>query len=84
MRPYVLYNLLSLVLCVIYIYYIGKAHWSQNASEFLIGKLMLTHSMMTSKVLTAFVMLEVYTCHLLDRCLLAWSALGRRMTINEF
>ena len=63
---------------------IGRAHWSENASEFFIGRLMLTHSMMSSKVFTAFVMLEVYTCYLLDRCLLAWFALGRDMTINEY
>ena len=45
---------------------------------------MLTHYMMSNKVLTAFLMLEVYTGYLLDRFLLTWSALGHNMTINEF
>ena len=40
--------------------------------------------MMSNKVLTAFLMLEVYTGYLLDRFLLTWSALGHNMTINEF
>ena len=29
-------------------------------------------------------MLEIYTAAVLDRCLVAWCALGRGMTLNEF
>jgi len=83
-RPYVLFHFLSLTLCMIYIYLIGKAHWTENTSEFFLGKVMLTHQIMSNKVLMAFLMLEVYTGYLLERCLLIWSALGHNMTINEF
>ena len=40
--------------------------------------------MMSSKVLTAFFMLELYTIYMLDRCLLFLSACGRGITVNEF
>lgn len=83
-RPYFLFQFLSLTLCFLYIYLIGRAHWTESTSKFFLGKLMLTHYMMSNKVLTAFLILEVYTVYLLDRFLLTWSALGHNMTINEF
>jgi len=75
---------MSFSICILYIYLIGRAYWTENASEIFLGKLMLTHQMMSTKVLTAFLMLELYTGYLLERCLLTWSALGHDMTVNEF
>lgn len=83
-RPYILFNFLSLVLCLLYLSLIGRSFWASAASEFLLGRLILTHKMMGLKVLTAFVMLEVYTAHVLERCLVIFNALGHGMTINEY
>ena len=65
-------------------YLIGRVFWTDSASDFLIGRLILTHQMMSTKVFTAFVILEFYTLRLLDRSLLALSAIANRMTINEY
>ena len=83
-RPFILFHFLSLLQCILYLYLIGRAHWTDSASEFLIGKLMLTHSMMSSKVLVSFLILEAYAIYILDQCLVAFNALGNGLTINEY
>ena len=83
-RPFIWFHILTLMLCCLYIQMIGRAYWTDTVSEFLIGKLILTHQMMSSKELTAFIMLEFYTLYMFERCLLFLSAVCRGLTINEF
>lgn len=63
---------------------IGRVYWVETSSEFLIGKVLMVHKMMSFKMLIAFVALELCTLISLDTFLTAWCALGRNMTINEF
>ena len=76
--------MLSLVQSVIYLYLIGRAHWTESASEFLLGKIMLAHSMMSSKVFVTFIMIEFFFLHMLSKVLLSLNALGNGLTVNEY
>ena len=67
-----------------YLYLIGRVYWAETTSDFLIGKVLLMHKMMSFKVLVAFLALEVFSLQFLNMVIVAFSALGRNMTIHEF
>ena len=83
-RPYLLFQFLSLVLCCIYIHLIGRFNWLEASSEFFVGKLMQTYWNMSFTTLIVFIALQYYTLHFLEKCLKTVSALSRGMTLNEF
>ena len=83
-RPFFWFNVISLAVCCIYFYLIGRQYWTDSASEFFVGKIMLIHSMMSNKVFTAFLILEFYTLYLLQFCLAMITAIFCGMTLNEY
>ena len=56
-RPFILFHFLSLLQCSFYIYLTAGFYWTDSASEFFLGKIMLIYTMMSSKVLTTFIIM---------------------------
>lgn len=85
-RPFVLYHVLSLALCTLYLKTLASAYWPEPdfTSEFLLGRILLTHWNMPLITLAVFLLLQAFTVNVLEQCLLAFSAFGRGMTLNEF